>query len=114
MCSGAAGCPRQANLIRITRPCRRRGPLLLPAPPPTRAVERATGTNGRGVVVGDRHPGALGQEGPWRKETGKDADVRPLGRPESLGGHVWLVLWWHQLFVTFRQLQRLLCKCHGL
>lgn len=31
-------------------------------------------------------PGALGQEGPWRKEPGKDADVRPLlGRPESLG-----------------------------
>ena len=88
----STGCPRQANLIRITRPCRRRGPLLLPAPPPTRAIEGVTGTNGRGVVVGDRHPGAVGQAGLQRKELGKDADTHLLGHPERLGGHVWLVL----------------------
>lgn len=50
--------------------------------------------------MGDRHPGALGQEGLQRKEPGKNADVCMLGRPERLGGNVWLVLWWHQLGVS--------------
>lgn len=40
--------PRQANLIKITRPFRR--PSSLPGHP-AMAVQRAAGTNGRGVVV---------------------------------------------------------------
>jgi hypothetical protein len=58
------GCPRHANLIKITEPKRR---------PVTQAMatERVVGTNGRGVVVGDNLE-ALGQEAEGLEGWGAD------------------------------------------
>lgn len=65
--SSQAGCWRQANLIKIARPYRRLSPL---PGHPARAIERAAGINGRGIVVED-NLGPQGQEGLKRKEDAK-------------------------------------------
>lgn len=96
--------PRQANLIKITRPFRRLSSL---PGHPAMAVERTAGINGKGVVVGE-NPGPLGRRDCGEKP-GEGAGVSSLGCPEMPGGHVCLGNWWQPTwdsFFTVRQLQR--------